>query len=1217
MTRKLLSQPFEIGLVEKWQWSTDVLVGVTNIEQRIARRVYPRETINARIRFGVDGQSENPSEVALNGKDAIVRSIRDLALSENELTLPMWQYSDQPAIGSWTVSTSTLSFTMAGLTPFFGFAGEGALVQFGDSWFRGTILAYNTGTRVGSIIFATATGASILGLRLIVPLRDALANSMGQTQGRASDFASVSISATLSAGANRNSVSGLDGSLYTNPIAGFSYPILLPRIQTSDLDLRIDHGTQTVDNITAFPFYNTQWAQPKYSFKIKDVVNRYDRSDDWADWKTLLQNLRGSQSVFFVPTRRSDFAISSVPSASSIILLGRQFFDLWNETNLKAIALDNGVDLIRIRQVVFCELDDNGNSSCQLESTTGLSILPIQVSIAFPCRISGDEVTLTHDSNTTTIEFGVETVHFTFTPQLLSTPLVELRTDDLTASIISSEFDTLTNTGSLGGTFNAPASANRPLVSYWRSRRSADFLADDAIQTSLAVSNFNFLIADNSNYTLVVRFEVISNDGSTDRFLVSSTTSPFLRIKLNPNNSITVDRRGRVFTSAVGLVEVGGRYTLVLGVTPTADRLYLSGPITKNVQIGISTATVGANVAMGSAFGFGRTTSFNARSRVSHAIVYPTVLSLTQREYIRGVLETLWPDRDPVLFQYMADDPLAVFSSSEFNSIPATGEYSGTMLAQSTGLQDEPNLTSLNSKRSPLFTGGEFDPKKAASSVPFLWASADRGVVYSGLGLNIGVGLQEMTIAGTGNADFPHIQARSVDGGEVGFAFVQFSVDAGATWLPSVQSAVSMTVGPFAVGLTAGVTLSAGAIWSARAQTINDQTNQANNLVKQNSGFALWSTYRAGRLAFLPTAVAYFGRSLLTNSRAVSGPMTMVLVGNFGASPASKILTGGVNFMRDIRTDSGSLLGLVSTVVATLVSAVTANKDFIIIGSWNGVTSTLRVIQDGLSDLSGTVNPGDPAGLALTQLAWGAHMTGVNPALGYKMAAIYAGDGLINAADLEYLTEGFKLEYEFTSNFASDYIDASLLGGNSQLTFLHNNTQNYQISFALAIGNLLPTAQPTVTLFEAVTSGGFGVRCTATFGNGSVNASLSFSILGTGSPFTTIVDLGKPGPGYSAVVEIKFTSGGSSQVVAVVDDMSQAASLAGAMSYSVTAQGNPLRVGKGRGFAIPEMIIRSDFTSQSLYLRDKWFPKLWGNALMGLGPTNPALTNPENYALTS
>jgi len=305
-----------------------------------------------------------------------------------------------------------------------------------------------------------------------------------------------------------------------------------------------------------------------------------------------------------------------------------------------------------------------------------------------------------------------------------------------------------------------------------------------------------------------------------------------------------------------------------------------------------------------------------------------------------------------------------------------------------------------------------FNPLSITSATPFLWCEVDRGTTFSGDAIAAGTTPPVVTITGVNSPTFPTIKVRIPAGGARGTATYETSYD-GVLWSTAAATLASVVVGPFTINFPVG-TYATNNTYDANPQTLNDMTAEANHMSAVSlTGPLIVPNALGGRAGFTAAAAGYFRRAVLTNTRSVSGPMTIIIVGRTPASTGGIIIAGGNNSMRDLRTDGSGNWGLVSTAVGNISPVATAdvNRNFQISASWDGVNSLGELRQQSLPTVTGTANPGDPASLALTVISFGAHGTGVNPAVNFQLAAIFAVDGLLSAGDLAYLRDGFAHRY--------------------------------------------------------------------------------------------------------------------------------------------------------------------------------------------------------------
>jgi|GEM_PF-7114631 len=311
---------------------------------------------------------------------------------------------------------------------------------------------------------------------------------------------------------------------------------------------------------------------------------------------------------------------------------------------------------------------------------------------------------------------------------------------------------------------------------------------------------------------------------------------------------------------------------------------------------------------------------------------------------------------------------------------------------------------------------GVFNPLSITSSTPFLWCEVDRGTIFSGDALSAGTTPPVVTITGTNSVAFPTVKVRIAVGGARGTATYETSHD-NITWAAPTATVASVNVGPFTINFPTG-TYNINNTYDANPQTLNDMTTQANHMTANSlTGPLITPNSLGGRAGFTGAASRYFQRSVLTNARVVSGPMTIIVMGVSDVTPAAAILAGGIDFMRDLRCDGSGNIALVASVSAALspTAALSASKAFMTSGSWNGASSGGHLRQQGVPTVNGTCNPSDPAPILLSSMGFGANGQGTWACVGYQMCSVFACDGLISDTDLKYLLDGFAYRYSITS----------------------------------------------------------------------------------------------------------------------------------------------------------------------------------------------------------
>jgi len=305
-----------------------------------------------------------------------------------------------------------------------------------------------------------------------------------------------------------------------------------------------------------------------------------------------------------------------------------------------------------------------------------------------------------------------------------------------------------------------------------------------------------------------------------------------------------------------------------------------------------------------------------------------------------------------------------------------------------------------------------FNPLSITGATPFLWCEVDRGTTFSGDGIAAGTTPPVVTITGVNSPTFPTIKVRIPAGGARGTATYETSYD-GVLWSTAAATLASVVVGPFTINFPVG-TYATDNTYDANPQTLADMTAQLNHLSAiAATGPLIVPNALGGRAGFTAAAAGYFRRAVLTGARVVSGPMTIIVVGVSDVTPAAAILAGGVDFMRDLRCDGSGNIALVASASAALspTAALSASKAFMASGNWDGASSGGQLRQQGLPPITGTCNPAEPAPILLSSMGFGANAAGTWACVGYQMCAVFACDGLLSAAELAYLRDGFAHRY--------------------------------------------------------------------------------------------------------------------------------------------------------------------------------------------------------------
>lgn len=942
--------------------------------------------------------------------------------------------------------------------------------------------------------------------------------------------------------------------------------------------------------------YGLRWSKPQ------NIPNARRMTGRLPFWRNFLNRLRGSQGVFWLPERRSDFTIVSSVGTVGCVLAGRQYYDLWSETNVKALCLDDEVNPLRVVQVVDVELDGSGNTVVQYGADYGITAKT--VSLAFPCRAS-DAATFTHDSQFSDITLDATSVRFDgFTPLALPVPAIDVAGDDPGRVIISSAIDSIPDQGTIGGVWTAAASGQRFFPTVWRGRNSAYMGTGSRwFVPGPALTNYDWLCLRAQDMTLIARVKATAlSFGSANGLLMTLAGNTFRFYIVN--NELTLQCAGGVSMTTSGaaipatgdlsimLRRKGGVTSIYISLTQGSPFVFLlsSAAAGSATAINIGTLILGWN-------GFTRFTLGRLR-------IWKSALLSGQYEFARQQLVTDWPDRTPELLKI--DGSVGTYLAGETVSVPVSGEYPGTMLP----LSAKPEQAPANGLYGPRFDGGAYNPTSRATGKVFGYWRTDVEPEYTGTVYATGTGINGVTINGIGNVDFPVLWIRTAPGlgGPRDLASYQYSVDSGVTWsLPELYAA-SLVIGPFIVTCPDG-TYADDHLYKALVTNIPDFSGEANHLGMYGAGMTVNAKSLNGRSGWLATGpsggVGQFQRALLTNSRSigVSSRMTMIVVGNSGPTPNDSILVGADYSARVVYIQPGGTPSIASSAHGALASPVTANKPFIYVARWNGASSNIQYKQLGMADLAGVVNPVDPAAIPFTAFAWGGIVSNLAfPCDGMTFYACLAvdestGAGALSDADLGYHIQGLCREYGFPSDFADDFLTSSVLAP-ADLTFLHDNSINWALSLAC---NFDATLSPSLVVFECVDAAlTMGFR----FSFNSATAAVVCEFVGASGTTTQSLVIGylfEQLQNQKMVIELRFTRDAVNPFIEVlIDEVSKGSLSFSGHIFNAATQTAAIKYGRGRGFALFECLVRSDFTSQAKYLRNKWFPGLWADLVLNI-----------------
>jgi hypothetical protein len=225
-------------------------------------------------------------------------------------------------------------------------------------------------------------------------------------------------------------------------------------------------------------------------------------------------------------------------------------------------------------------------------------------------------------------------------PLDLGTPLSWLRGDDSTRS--AGLYSSLTDAGSLGGTFNAVAS-NEPedTVEFAELKHLPSITGTERFTSSLAANSWNFL-HDGSDYTLVTRFYVKELSGSNQFIMWNSNgTNPGIIFRVTSTSKVlflvldSSTYSGLTTTDSVTL----GWNTVVVRYKSGTVYVQVNGGTTDSASI---TTTSGSDPGYVMYLGNYSGAVSPLNGFIAESIIYPSYISDGQLASLSGYLERRW-----------------------------------------------------------------------------------------------------------------------------------------------------------------------------------------------------------------------------------------------------------------------------------------------------------------------------------------------------------------------------------------------------------------------------------------------------------------------------------------------------------------------------------------------------------------------------------------------
>lgn len=379
------------GIVETYNWKTDILPNTDGSEQRISIRTRPRRSLDIQLDLMDDADRK-----ALYDKLYKVAALN--------IIVPTYQYQSvlkrDTVIGDNHIYCNPKRADLR--------VGEDLVLLDRD----GNFFFYRIQTvNADNVVITTALSQVIKkrGAKVVGGFAGRLPNNTALSMRSKSGNASIHVD-------------------FINPrtqLAYPDYPIALPLLDGLVMLLRrplateaqesFDSGIEIIDNETGIPSQYTSWDQ-RYVFGPRQyLINSYFDKDELQFWRTFLDYCRGQQRTFLTPTYRSDLvqAPGTPLLGSQVEVVGSeyvtQYFPVGTYRWIQ-IELDDGTT----HETRVSAVESHGaTSSISFDAEIGGDLTgrsASRISYMLLSRLGSDTVTLTHDNTFSTLDLNLRAV---------------------------------------------------------------------------------------------------------------------------------------------------------------------------------------------------------------------------------------------------------------------------------------------------------------------------------------------------------------------------------------------------------------------------------------------------------------------------------------------------------------------------------------------------------------------------------------------------------------------------------------------------------------------------------------------------------------------------------------------------------------------------------------------------------------------------------------
>jgi len=192
-------------------------------------------------------------------------------------------------------------------------------------------------------------------------------------------------------------------------------PMLLRRpLSEGEADESFGAGLEVIDNATGKPAQFTAWDQRYITGSRRYLINGLFDKDELQFWRTFLDYCRGRQRAFLTPTWRADLvqAPGTVALVSQLEVVGPEYANQYFASpTYRHLYIETSVGSF---PVVVVDAENNGTTSTIYFNALGEVDLTgaeiVRISYMMMCRLGSDTVRLTHQDTFSTIDLTLRTI---------------------------------------------------------------------------------------------------------------------------------------------------------------------------------------------------------------------------------------------------------------------------------------------------------------------------------------------------------------------------------------------------------------------------------------------------------------------------------------------------------------------------------------------------------------------------------------------------------------------------------------------------------------------------------------------------------------------------------------------------------------------------------------------------------------------------------------